>query len=295
MFQFRRRTLWIIIYLLIPVIFVLHRVSDDAVPAIAVEPPTQWSLDALTVRRQGPLWWVNLPDANHWRLTVAQSEAPATELGLGLSDAVHQGMQYGYWWVSVSNPSDADVLAETLTFLATWLPDAANRQWVVSGAVTDELLQSIRLADAILQGAGRPLPSAPANAAPGARWSSPPVGSDAHLAFLVWVSVVQQRLGERGSQVVWDHRYDISIVRVPDDLTPAMLEPVSEAEFEAQVRHYQAQAEQRDRSAEQIHGSLVVTALAGLPETFMQTQPERLAQLDLDAVNRQRQRSLEND
>lgn len=289
MFTFRRRTLWIIIYLLIPLIFLLHRVGEEDAPAVEVAAADQWSLDALHVEQSSNLWWVHLPGAQQWRLTVAQREAPARELGLGLSESVQQGMQGGYWLVTLSSPAMPESLEEALSFLSTWLPDGAQRQWILTGPITDAMLAGIRQYDPLLQGEGQPLPLPPEPAAN--RLSSPPVGTHEQLAFLLWIGVLQQRLGGDASMVRWDHRFDVSQVVFNQSLNPALFEPVTSAEFEQVLGVYQASAEQRMRSAEQIHGSLVITAVHALSPGFMLNQPERLAAVDLEAVNDQRERS----
>lgn len=288
MFTFRRRTLWIMIYLLIPVIFLLHRAGEDDSPPVEVVAVDHWSLDELQIEHSSNLWRVQLPGAQQWRLTVIQSEAPASELGLGLSDTVQQGMQGGFWLVTIANPATPGSLTEAMSFLSTWLPDGAQRQWVLTGPVTDAMLTTIQQHDP-LQGQGQPVPQPPELTAN--RLTSPPIGSEEQLAFLLWIGVLQQRLGGEASAARWDYRFDTSEVVFNQSLIQDLFEPVSTAEFERVLSTYRESALERRRSAEQIHAYLVVTAVHGLPPDFMLNQPERLAAIDLDAVNQQRERS----
>lgn len=288
MFNFRRRTLWIMIYLLIPLVFLLHRVGEEELSPVDVVYRDQWSLDAIEVERDGDLRWVHLPDAQQWRLTVVQRQAPATELGLGLSDAVLQNMQGGYWLVTLANPVASGVMDDALSFLSTWLPDGTGRQWVLTGPVTDDILSAIRLRDSELQGEARPLPQAPDAAM--TPLTSPPVGSEAQVAFLLWIGVLQQRLGD-SVELRWDHRFETSRILLNQSLNQALFEPVTAAEFDQVMSVYREAAAMRQRTAEQIHGALVLTAVYGLSPDFMLNQPERLAAIDLGKVNRQRERS----
>lgn len=289
MFTFRRRTLWFLIYLLIPVIFLLHRVGEEEPPLAEVATVTHWSLDDIDVEQRGNLWWVALPGAQQWRLTVAQRSAPAMELGLGLADSVQQSMQGGYWLVSITNPASPETLAEALSFLATWLPDGDGRQWVLTGPVSEDMLSTIEQYDNLLQGQGQPVPQQPDSIAD--RLISPPIGSEEHLAFLLWVGVLQQRLGDDRAALRWDHRFAESQVVFNQSLTRELLEPVRSDEFEQVMSTYKDAAAERLRSSEQIHGALLVTAVHALSAGFMLNQPERLAVIDLDAVNQQRERS----
>lgn len=291
MFNFSRRTLWIIIYVTIPLIFALNQLGGEPDASSDAVEAQRWSLDELDFEQAGNRWQVNLPQSEQLRLSIIQSAAPAQALPLSDSSGLRLARQGGQFVVTIVNPARLQLLETSIDFLVDWLPDGADRRIVVSGPLNDEWLAALAPLDGRLQGEISAEEVQPAAAV--SRLTAPPMGSDEQLAFLIWIDVLEQRLGGYQPEVRWDHRAQRSQVLFNQSLAPALFTPVTAAELEPVLSAYQNAAAQRRRQADQIHRYLVTTAVYQLPLDFLLRQPERLAQVNLAAVNQQRQHSLE--
>lgn len=291
MFHFNRRTLWIIIYITIPLIFVLNQLGPEPEePPSAEEAATHWSLDEIEFRRDEGLWTVDLPGSSVLRLTVIQNRIPAEAVTLQSSNAIRTSQQGGRFLVTVVNPASEEALVTSIEFLQDWLPDGQDRAVVLSGPLNPAwLAETRRLLDTLSgTGAENQVESVPALT----RLSSPPMGSERQLAFLLWIGVLQQRLSGYEPEVRWDHRARTSEVLINQTLSPEVLVPVTEAELAPVLEAYQTSALNRDRGGEQIHRYLVTTAVYDLPLDFLLKQPQRLASVTLADVDQQRERTL---
>lgn len=294
MFHFSRRTLWIITFLTIPLIIVLNRVGQNEPENLSEPESRTWLLDDLAVETdvQSPdraFWTVDLDQARQLQLTIAQDQIPTEQLDIAIEAAVRTSRQGGRFLVTVVNPSDTEALVTSVDFLRAWLPDGGNRTVILSGDLDDDRVAAARSLLEPLQGEGMvnqvaPLPSL-------GRLESPPMGTREQLAFLLWVGVLQQRLSGYDPQVRWDHRARTSQVLINQTLSPAIFDPVSAVELEPVQAAYTASADQRERSAEQIHRYLVTSAVYGLPSDFLVSQQQRLASITLDDVNAVREQS----
>ncbi|PTY39055.1 hypothetical protein BGP77_09915 [Saccharospirillum sp. MSK14-1] len=292
MFHFSRRTLWIIIYVTIPLIFILNQLGGEPDADSAEADPQRWSLDEVDFEQTSNRWQVDLPQAEQIRLSVVQPQAPAEMLATGDSSGLSLSRQGGQFVVTVVNPARLQLLETSVDFLVDWLPDSDERRIVVSGSLNDEWLAALEPLNGPLR--GEALPGEVRAAAAVSRLTAPPMGSDEQLAFLIWVDVLEQRLGGYQPDVRWDHRAVRSQVLFNQTLAPSLFEPVTEDELEPVLSAYQNAAAQRQRRADQIHRYLLTTAVYELPLDFLLRQPERLAQVDLAAVNQQRQQSMES-
>lgn len=291
MFHFSRRSLWIVIYISIALIFVLHQTGDDGAPTQEPAPArSQWSLDGIEFTQRDSLWSVDLAGADHISLTVAQPMVPTGAVGADLADAMRTSRQGGQFLVTATNPADFDALTASVDFLVDWLPDGAPRQVIVSGPLSTEILEQAERLLGSLHGAGTPNHVSPQPAL--GRLSSPPMGSERQLAFLLWVGVLQQRLSGYQPEIRWDHRGGVSEVLFNQTLGPELFVPVTEDELAPVLSAYQASAQQRQRSAQQIHRYLVTSAVYRLPDDFLLDQPRRLDRVTLADVNQQRERSV---
>ena len=286
MFHFSRRTLWIIIYVTIPLIFVLNQLGGESGPEPGEAPPQRWSLDDLHFEQSGNRWLVDLPDATQARLTVVQDRAP-----VGVAEGAQVSQQGGLYLVTVSNPARLDLLETSIDFLVDWLPDGDQRRLVLSAPLNEDWRAALEPLNASLNGNGQAA-TVPDRAAV-ARLTAPPMHSNEQLAFLIWIAVLEQRLGGYQREVRWDHSGERSQVLFNQTLAPRLFAPVTEAELEPVLAAYRRSANQRQRQADQIHRYLVTTAVYELPLDFLLRQPERLAEVDLAAVNQQRQRTQE--
>lgn len=292
MFHFSRRTLWIIIYITIPLIFILNQLGSEPDTQTAESGEQRWSLDEVDFEQAGNRWQVDLPQSEQILLSVIQSQAPAQALATGDSSGLNLAYQGGQFVVTVVNPARLQLLETSVDFLVDWLPDSEDRRIVVSGALNDEWLAALAPLNGQLEGEARQAEIRPAAAV--SRLTAPPMGTDEQLAFLIWVDVLEQRLGGYQPEVRWDHRAARSQVLFNQTLAPSLFAEVTEDELAPVLSAYQNAAAQRQRRADQIHRYLVTTAVYELPLNFLLRQPERLAQVDLAAVNQQRQQSMED-
>jgi hypothetical protein len=288
MFHFSRRTLWIIIFITIPLIVVLNTVGQEDASESALSETNRWSLDELVFdsSESAPdrmLLTVDLDQARQLRLTVIQAQIPSEQLNIAIEGAIASSRQGGRFLVTVVDPADVDAFEASVDFLRTWLPDGDNRSVVLSGDLDDEL---IALADRLLgplQGKGIANQVMPQPAL--GRLYSPPMGTQEQLAFLLWVGVLQQRLSGYDPQIRWDHRAGTSQVLFNQTLNPSLFGEVTAEEFTPVRAAYSDSAAQRERSADQIHRYLVTSAVYDLPADFLVSQQQRLSAISLDDVN----------
>lgn len=294
MFHFSRRTLWLIIFVTIPLIVVFNLVGQEEGVVSEVVEPQAWFLDDLAVstdeRAPGrTLWTVDLDQARQLRLTITQDLIPTEQLDIAIDAAVSTSRQGGQFQVTVVNPADTDALQASVDFLQSWLPDGDSRSVVLSGDLDDDRMAVARRLLEPLLGEGMVNQVAPQPSL--ARLRSPPMGTNEQLAFLLWVGVLQQRLSGYDPQVRWDHRAETSQVLINQTLSTDLFVPVTEEELEPVRAAYTASAEQRSRSAEQIHRYLVTSAVYDLPADFLVSQQQRLSAITLADVNAARANS----
>ena len=294
MFHFSRRTLWLIIFVTIPLIVVFNLVGQEEGVVSEVVEPQAWFLDDLAVstdeRAHGrTLWTVDLDQARQLRLTITQDLIPTEQLDIAIDAAVSTSRQGGQFQVTVVNPADTDALQASVDFLQSWLPDGDSRSVVLSGDLDDDRMAVARRLLEPLLGEGMVNQVAPQPSL--ARLRSPPMGTNEQMAFLLWVGVLQQRLSGYDPQVRWDHRAETSQVLINQTLSTDLFVPVTEEELEPVRAAYTASAEQRSRSAEQIHRYLVTSAVYDLPADFLVSQQQRLSAITLADVNAARANS----
>lgn len=294
MFHFSRRTLWLIIFVTIPLIVVLNRVGQEEGAVSEVVEPQSWSLDDLAVqtdeRAPGRTFWtVDLDGARQLRLTITQDLIPTEQLDIAIDAAVSTSRQGGQFQVTVVNPADTAALEASVDFLQGWLPDGDSRSVVLSGDLDDDRMAVAGRLLGPLSGEGMANQVAPQPSL--GRLRSPPMGTNEQLAFLLWIGVLQQRLSGYDPQVRWDHRAAASQVLINQTLSTDLFVPVTDEELEPIRAAYTASAEQRSRSAEQIHRYLVTSAVYDLPPDFLVSQQQRLAAITLEGVNAARANS----
>lgn len=294
MFHFSRRTLWLIVFVTIPLIVVLNRVGQDEEAVSPAANSQTWSLDELAVEtdEQAPgraLWTVDLDQARQLRLTITQDQLPTEQLDIAIDAAISTSRQGGQFQVTVINPADTEALEASVDFLQSWLPDGDTRSVVLSGELEDDRVAIAERLLEPLRGAGMANQIAPQPSL--GRLTSPPMGTNNQLAFLLWVGVLQQRLSGYDPQVRWDHRAKTSQVLINQTLSPELFRPVTAEELKPVRAAYTASAEQRSRDAEQIHRYLVTSAVYDLPSDFLVSQQPRLSAITLEDVNAARANS----
>ncbi|WP_320821649.1 hypothetical protein [Reinekea sp.] len=291
MFHFSRRTLWIIIYVTIPLIILLDSLGPDPLDEADSEPllPT-WSLDELAYNCDRQVCALTLAGAERIWLSAIVERIPTGQVAV--PEAVHLQTQQlgGRFVIGLEGPADAQTQADLVAFLQQWLPSEGDLEWVVSGAVSSELVGQLNDLDFQRTGIGLTNSVAPIKVL--TRLQAPPLGTADQLAFLLWIDLLRTRLAAYPIKGQWDHRPAISSVGFNGTLSADLFYPVDRAEFAPVLAAYQSSATQRQRSAAQIQRYAVTAALYRLPLSFFVNQPERLATLSLASVNQMREFAL---
>lgn len=293
MLHFQRRTLWIIIYVTIPLVIILNNIggTPDTEPSVGVDGLAQlWSLDELSVEQQGNVAWLDLGTATTLELSVILNAIPTTSLALTNSAAYSSYFQGGKFVISVTNPVNEAVFDESLKFLAQWVP-AEIDAIVVSGPYSSQWAGLIEKRLQAPKGDGLAIGFAASKGL--ARLTSPAMNSPDQLAFLMAVSILKQRLSGYNIQMAWDHRRTDSIVTFNSTLSEDAFYPVSQDEFEPIHQAFSQSASVRERTQAQLHKYLQTAVVYELPFSFFVEQPSRLAAVKVEDVNRMMEFALE--
>ena len=297
MLHFRRSTLWIIIYITIPLVAILHALApkplDSTAPGADVDDTErkQWSLDTLAVQCDQTCQ-LELPSANEFFLSALVTMLPVSSVTLpeGLDLRVIQ--QGGLVVVTLAGAVDDFNERQVAQFLARYLPVNNLANLVLTGPPA-VLTDTSRLRAAALKAAGGAIANQPELPPALTRLPAPTFGSADQLAFLLWIEIVKQRLAGYQIQVSWDHRAAISYVTINSTLDNEVLRPVLAAEFEPVLAAYLKAANARLRSARQLHRYAVTARIYHLPFSYFVQQPERLAAIRLSDIERMREATIE--
>jgi hypothetical protein len=293
MFHFQRRTLWIIIYVTIPLIIILNNLGGEDVPPPAVvsqNPVGLWSLDQVKVNQRDNLSWLVLPGASTLELTVVLDEIPSSQISVQNPEAFNRYFQGGKFVVTVSNPVNEAALTESLRFLMQWLPPNISAI-VMSGPYRPEWAELVGERLSMTSGQGVDISFAAIKGL--AKLESPAMSSPDQLAFLITVSILKQRMAGYDIQMTWDHRRSSSFVTFNSTLAEDIFYPVSEDEFEPVHQAFVQSASVRERSQSQLHRYALTAVVYGLPFSFFVEQPERIAAVKIEDVNKMMEFALE--
>ncbi|WP_320823541.1 hypothetical protein [Reinekea sp.] len=291
MFHFSRRTLWIIIYVTIPLIILLNSLGPDPVSEADAEPvvPT-WSFDELAVVCEGQVCALALADAERIWVSAILERIPTGQVALPDSLQLQTQQLGGRFVIGLEGAADPQTQADLMVFLQQWLPSEGDLEWVVSGAVSSELVAQLNNLSSTRRGTGLSNSVKPIKAL--TRLQAPALGTAEQLAFLLWIDLLRNRLAAYPIKGQWDHRPAISSVGFNGTLSADLFYPVDGDELAPVLAAYQASAAQRQRSATQIQRYAVTAQLYRLPLSFFINQPERLATLSLASVNQMREFAL---
>ncbi|MFQ3230652.1 hypothetical protein [Reinekea sp.] len=293
MLHFQRRTLWIIIYVTIPLVIILNNLDgtpDNEHVGEVSGSDLLWSLDELTVEQQGGIAWLDLRTAKSVELSVILNAIPTTSLALPNSTAFASYFQGGKFVISVTNPVNEAAFDESLKFIAQWVP-ADIEAIVVSGPYSSQWVELIQKRLQTPKGEGLAISFAAGKGL--ARLASPAMSSPDQLAFLMAVSILKQRLSGYNIQMAWDHRRSESQVTFNSTLSEDAFYPVTQEEFEPVHRAFSQSASVRERSQLQLHKYLQTAMIYELPFSFFVEQPSRLAAVKVEDVNRMMEFALE--
>jgi hypothetical protein len=294
MFHFKRRTLWIIIYITIPLIFVLNSLGPNPDVKQELEKAPEfvlWSLDEVSTQCTPNKCLLPLEGASDVVVSAILPSAPVKSI------EIPAGFEFTTQWLGGKVVGQVRVLNQVSafkdiqSFYRQWLPQAAEVQWVVSGDLDDsELLTLLPLNTEFSN------TSVPYNIKDPiglTRLVSPTIGSEDQVAFLMWVEVLKRRLTGYDVQVRWDHRAPTSWVLFNSTIAADSLNTVTETEFQEVMDVYLAAANQRQREISQLHRYAVNALVYELPFEFFIQQPKRLQAVTLNDVNQIREQTLE--
>lgn len=295
MFHFKRRTLWIIIYLSIPLIFILNQLGPDS-ETIEQEPASvqqTWSMDDVVAECDSTLRFclLSLDGAERVSVSAILSQMPVDNVEIPATAILNSYLQRGSFIVNLdSDPSRKSRKAAT-EFLEQWLPNESWIWWVVSGDLTLNEAKAWLPDPRDFNAGAIPVVIESANSL--SVLTSPPIGHPDQLSFLMWIEVLKQRLDGYSVRVTWDHRREESLILINQTLAADSFGDVSEGELAPILSAYQASAQQRDRNQSQLHRYMVTAMNYTVPFDYFIDQPERLAEVTLESVNRMREFSFE--
>lgn len=291
MFHFSRRTLWIIIYITIPLIILLNSLGPK--PYIAGEPAPEaptWSLDELALDCARQVCTLALAGAEHIRVSALLDRIPTGQVAVPAAFDLQTQQLGGRFVISLEGPANASSQAELMAFLRQWLPADGALNWVVTGAISDELVAQLNALETIRSGPGLALSLEPLKAL--TRLTAPALGTAEQLSFLLWIDLLNGRLAAYSIQGQWRDRQASSYVNFNGTLSADLFYPVDLAELAPVLAAYRAAGAERQRNASQIDRYAVTAELYRLPLSFFINQPERLATLSLASVNEMREFAL---
>lgn len=288
MFNFSRRTLWIIIYLTIPMIIILNNLGPSERSNVEISQSEHWSLDEVFVEQKGNAGWLYLEASGKVRMSVITHLLPNTTFPDEFRSLVSIHQQGGLNIITFLVPSTFEPESTYFKAIRNWIPES-NRT-VISGDYGEELSRTIE--DLLVSADGSAVKNefSPANGL--SVLAAPKMGTDENLAFLIWIDILRQRLAGYEIQARWDHRNTISSVVFNSTLDRALFSEVTVGELSPILSAYRQLAKSRLREASQLHRYAVTAALYQLPFSFFVNQSERLDAVSLDAINRMREFSF---
>lgn len=295
MFHFKRRTLWIIIYLSIPLIFILNQLGPDS-ESVEQEPESvrqSWSMDNISAECESKLRFclLSLEGAEGVSVSAILNQMPADNLEIPASANLNSVLQRGAFVVTLESEPSRTSRKAAIEFLEQWLPYEGWIWWVISGDLTLQEAKAWLPDQKALEGGAVPITIESAAAL--SVLTAPSIGHPDQLAFLMWIEVLKQRLDGYSVRVTWDHRREESLILINQTLAEDSFGDVTDQELAPILTAYQATAAQRDRNQSQLHRYLVTAMNYTVPFDYFIDQPQRLAEVTLESVNRMRDFSFE--
>ena len=294
MFHFKRRTLWIIIYITIPLIFVLNSLGPNPDVKQDLEKAPEfvlWSLDEVSTQCSQNKCLLRLEGAEKVVVSALLTDAPVKSIEIPAE------FEFTTYWLGgkvigqVKTLNQESGFKDIQAFYRQWVPREANVQWVVSGDLNETDLEALLPLNSEYGNTGVPYEVKEAIGL--TRLVSPKIGSEDQVAFLMWVEILKRRLAGYDVQVRWDHRARTSSVVFNSTITTDSKNAVTQSEFQDVMDVYLAVANQRQRELDQLHRYAVNALIYELPFQFFVQQPERLKAVTLNDVNRIREQTLE--
>lgn len=278
--RFSRKTLWMIIIILIPVITILNTSNRSPVEQNGAEIQDRFVLNQLEFISQGPDWRVQLPGSGLIAMAIAIPGVPTGKVDIPNHQDFEIAIRRNHTVTYIKIPAERAALDVTLDFLQQWLPPLDEHSHIiVAGEITDATLDYIREQMVDARGDSQPLSSAPPNEL--SVIPLPTMGTTEQMSVLLAANILNQRLSGYATRFSWNHRSDISYLTINATLRREWLELVTEDEFAQAKASMLEAAVQPDRSVDQILRYLTTIALDSLPAEFILQQAESINNLTL--------------
>lgn len=289
---FGRRFLWLLIFILIPVIALLNNLGPSEaflVDPVEGEVRTEFEVAQLSVRQDEfaglPVTWVDLPDSGQVRVSVLSNRQPLEAAPAPGDTHLEVTARHGLMVSTLTMPLTTGALQDGTRFLSQWLPaNTAQTRLVVTGDLTPERVEEIasRVASADAPGAALQV-SRPAAVT---RLVSPRPGTEGYLHFALAMELLGERLDGYNARLIWSHRTRDSEALLNTTLDSSQRRVPGEQDFLTLREDWvDAHTEQR-RSVDYIHGQLVTLTAYDVTPDHLTERTERLAELDYETFRR---------
>ncbi len=293
MFHFRRSTLWIIIYITIPLVAILHAVGPKEPDKAEKQGDfiEQWSLDELKMQCENQYCILPLEDTQTVYISAILDRVPVSSVPVPEGMALNVTQQGGQFVLTLSMSDSKKQLRILDAFLTDFIPESAQPAWVTTGA--QDFIDAQRLTKITKRSVGESIANNINAKSSLTRLVSPPFGTSEQLAFLLWIEVLKQRLAGYDIRIQWDHRAATSYVLINTTLSSELFGSVSNEEFQAVLEAYQQAAGKRERTASQLHRYAVTASVYDLSFDYFVNQPQRLNMVQLADIEDMRAYSFE--
>ena len=299
-----RRKLWLLIYLLIVLILVLHRSGPQPYSIQLPAMPSSSSIASVDLQQlqihsladtPWPVRWLALPGSNHVTLALILSALPATAWPDTWADTVKLAYRGGYGIVQHSSVAENQAVQSSVEQLAHILPTAAVQGLAISGPVDATAVQQIvtLLHQRLMHSTAPSMPLALPPIPPAlSQFTAPPVSTQDYLAFQMVILILSQRLAGYDTQPIWHYQQARPVASLSLTVDATTLRPIDADEFSALHQQLLASAQQSTRSLQQVERYLLNTLVYDLPPDYLRNQIQSLQQIDLAQVNRVLQTSI---
>jgi len=293
MFHFKRQTLWIMIYVTIPLIIILNSLgpSPENEDSVSKQATSSWSLDDALLDCSGPLCTQSLQNSETVWISAIMQRLPITKIAIPDAIELALSQQGGFVVATLSFQPVPNAISEFRQFVSAWLPVDANVRWLISGPEPAQIEKQIGFDK--LQFSGQSIDNVVTQKDAHILFESPVLGDPQQLSFLLWIEVLKQRLADSGVEITWDHRQTKSLVVINTPLPADIFAAVEKTELDPILSAYEESVSQRRRSGMQLHRYGLTSIIYDVPYDLFLNQSQRLVQVTLDSVNQMREITFE--
>lgn len=284
---FSKSTLWILIFILIPLIALLNSLGQSnsrlTLPANIEQ---QWQLTELPINQQSGDFPVSiLPVAtDQLQVWLAFSALPVTQFVEPANVRIRTQYRAEKLLVQFVLPVNDEAFDQLLWMLADWAPSDFVTGLGVLGPITDQALDE--LLDTITRAEGVAVALPIPEATDVTMIASPATGTAEQIAFLIAKDHVLNQLSGYRIQERWQHATTPSYLLVNRNIPTSALQPITLDVLQPRLQQLLLATEQ-PRDVDQLARYLAVMVAESLPPSFLTEQPARIRSVDLAMVNRQ--------